>query len=230
MDVFCRQVRRADLIPVSQAPEPSDFNDKVRQPGSAFLAVNPQPSGRQWSGREYWQRAHKDLHKSYGGICAYCGSYAILPNSKQNNPLGGSSVDHFLPKSATPSKAYEWSNFRLCRARLNNHKGNHEDVLDPFKLSPGWFQMDFRTFLLVANPCLRQSDQDLVQATIDRLKLNTDNDYVNERVVVVSEYCKGKITFATLEKRFPFLAAEMTRQDFENKFLPKMSAQLKTVS
>ena len=217
------------MIPVSQAPEPSDFNNKVRQPGSTFLAINPQPSGSQWNGREYWQRAHNDLYKSYRGICAYCGSQTVLPNSKQNNPPMGSSVDHFLPKSVTPSKAYEWSNFRLCRARLNSHKGNHEDVLDPFKLSSGWFQMDFSTFLLVANPCLPQSDQDLVQATIDRLKLNTDNDYVTERVIVVSEYCKSKITFETLEKRYPFLAAEMTRQNFESTFLPRMSVQVKTI-
>ena len=112
----------------------------------------------------------------------------------------------------------------MCRARLNQRKDNHQDVLDPFNLSPGWFELNFQTFLLSPKSTLSQGDQDRVVATIGRLELNTDNDYVDERVGAIRQYCLGKATFAQLCARYPFIAAEMMRQDFDRKFFVSMAA------
>ena len=133
-----------------------------------------------------------------------------------------SSVDHFVPKSVAPTQAYEWGNFRLCRRRLNERKDIHRDVLDPFTLAPGWFELDFRTFLLVPNSTLPHVDRAQVVETIDRLQLNADNDYVNERIGVIRQYCLGHARFAQLVDFYPFIAAEMYRQDFNANFLPRM--------
>ena len=121
-------------------------------------------------------------------------------------------------------QAYEWNNFRLCRSRLNQRKDHHTDVLDPFVLPPGWFNLNFRTFLLLPSPTLAAPDRKRVQDTIDRLQLNTDNDYVNERIGVIRQYCLGKATFTQLLSTYPFIAAEMQTQNFDTNFLPRMTA------
>jgi hypothetical protein len=97
-------------------------------------------------------------------------------------------------------------------------------VLDPFTIAPGWFKLNFLTFLLEPNQTLPPADQARVVATIDRLQLNTDNDYVNERIGAIREYCKGRATLAQLDRRYPFIAAEMRNQSFDTDFLPRMRA------
>jgi len=222
MDFLCRIIWGVALIPVTPVTEPADFHSKVRVPGTGFLKTTPNPRPIQWQTHDYWRKALGDLFVAYRGICAYCGSWtkrATAITSPQD-----SSVDHFVPKSAVPSQAYEWDNFRLCRRRLNKRKGSHSDVLDPFTLAARWFNVDFRTFLLKANAALPVVDHARVVATINRLELNIDNDYVNERVGAVREYCLGSATFAQLVNRYPFIAAEMQAQDFDTNFLPRMKA------
>ena len=138
-----------------------------------------------------------------------------------------SSVDHFIPKSKSPSQAYDWDNFRLSRARLNNRKSNHDDVLDPFALPNGWFTIDFRSFLVVPNQDLPDPSKAEVRATIGRLELNSDNDYVQERIGVVRGYCLGNVTPGMLDAFWPFIAREMDAQDFDTVFLPTMQAVFK---
>jgi len=225
MDILCRLIWSVALIPVTPVAEPADFHSKVRAPGAAFLRTTPNPSSPQWRRNDYWRRALGDLFNAYNGICAYCASWTFRAN-QTTRPEDGT-TDHFVPKSAVPAQAYEWDNFRLCRGRLNMRKENYRDVLDPLTLAPGWFKLDFRTFLLVPNPTLPAMDRARVVATIDRLQLNTDNDYVTERVGAIREYCAGKATLAQLDKRYPFFAAEMRDQDFDTKFLPGMRAVFK---
>ena len=107
---------------------------------------------------------------------------------------------------------------------MNNRKGNHNDVLDPFTLPDRWFTLDFTSFLVFPYSALSGSKRNRVQETINRLELNTDNDYVQERVNVVQEYCIGKWTLATLDDFWPFIAREMIAQDFDTLFLPSMRA------
>lgn len=203
------------MIPVTLVAELANFNDKVRLPGTAFLATTPNPSGRQWDSNDFWRRALQDLIDAYNEICAYCSSWTHRQDS---------SIDHFVPRSVAPARAYEWDNFRLSRQRLNNRKGNYQDVIDPFNLAPGWFKLDFPTFRLVPNPNLPAEDRGRVVATIDRLQFNNDNDYVNERVGAIRQYCLGKATFAQLVHLYPFIAAEMRAQDFDTNFLAGMRA------
>lgn len=212
------------MIPVTQAAEPPDFDANVRQRGLVFLARVPNPNGNQWNSHSYWADALGDLHTSYDDVCAYCGSFTLraagsVPES--------SSVDHYIPKQTDPHSAYEWDNYRLCRARLNHRKDNHQDVLDPFTIPEGWFQLDFRTFLIRPSPALAPGERELVSATIDRLQLNADSDYVDERVRVVRAYCLQKATFEDLSRRYPFIASEMTRQNFDVDLLPSMSTGFK---
>ncbi len=220
MDLLCGIIWGLALIPVSPVAEPAGFDAKVRIPGKAFLMTVANPVGFQWHGKDYWRRALDDLFRAYQGVCAYCASWTKRATA-MTTPQD-SSIDHFVPRSAVPAKAYEWDNFRLCRGRLNMRKASHSDVLDPFTLNQGWFKLDFRTFLLVPDSSLSTADRGRVLATIDRLQLNSDNDYVNERVRAIRSYCLGAATFAQLASRYPFIAAEMRAQNFDSNFLPRM--------
>lgn len=132
-------------------------------------------------------------------------------------------MDHFIPKSTKPGQAYEWTNFRLCRTRLNNRKGNHTDVLDPFTVPDRWFTLDFTSFLIRPNSALSVTEYDDVQKTIDRLDLNGDDDYVQERIHVIQEYCLGNADIAAVDARWPFVAREMRAQDFDRVYRPSLT-------
>ena len=209
------------MIPVDPAVEPADFNVRVRQPGAAFLHTTPHPNTHAWRSHEYWRRATPDLLAAYNYTCSYSGSWTKANVPGASTPQD-SSVDHFIPKTMTPALAYEWDNFRLSRTRLNNRKGNHNDVLDPFTLPNRWFTLDFRSFLILPNHALSNSDKSKVRNTVDRLRLNTDNDYVQERVAVVREYCLGNYDLDMLDDFWPFIAREMRAQSFDTMFLPLM--------
>jgi hypothetical protein len=191
------------VIPVQEQPEPSDFAQKVRKPGTAFLRqINHPPN---WENREYWRNALPALYQSYAGICAYSAHW--IPND-----TGVATVDHFIPKSDAPHLAYEWSNYRLTSLKLNGRKGNYQDVLDPFKLKPNWFILDFPSLLIKPNPALLAHQKEQVIATIKRLKLNNDDTCVQARQHWVLFFCAG-CSFEFLKRHAPFIALELQRQN-----------------
>lgn len=66
--------------------------------------------------------------------------------------------------------------------------------------------------MLKPNPILDRALRVQISNTIHGLKLNSDDYYPQERCNILSEYAKGEITFGFLERRYPFLAKEITRQ------------------
>ncbi len=190
------------MIRVLARAEYPGFDAEVRQPGAAFLLQSPAPNSKEFSKKNFWSRAAKELHVAYGGVCAYTAMY--LPEQ--------GSVDHFLPKNTHPHLAYEWSNYRLASGRVNNAKSNQADILDPFILQDDWFFLDLPSCMLKANPGLEKPLRSQINNTINGLKLNSDDYYAQERCNILIEYAKGEISLRFLERRYPFLAKEVTRQ------------------
>jgi hypothetical protein len=156
------------LIPVIPQPEPSDFDQKVRQPGRAWIAEKGHdPSKRvpkKTKIEPYWRDSLDDLHRAYGGICAYLCVYI-----ERTSPP---TVDHFVSKLQRLDLAYEWSNYRLAYSMLNSRKGEFQDVLDPFTLALNTFELDlFEGGVWPANH-LGTAQRGAAQATINRLNLN----------------------------------------------------------
>lgn len=205
-----------------QATEPANFDSLVRIPGNRFLARKPNPTPQEWSRKALWRKVHDDLYSAYSGICSYCASWTPRRGPVAGGAADHTSVDHYVPKSQDTSLAYEWSNYRLARSRLNHRKDNWNDVLDPVAIGVGWFYLDFTTYLLAPNGQLNKAEQQLVWDTINRLQLNTDQDYVSERVGVITEYAKGNINWALVNTRYPFIAEQMTAQDFDNNYKDKI--------
>lgn len=119
-----------------------------------------------------------------------------------------------------PSLAYEWSNYRLCRAKLNNRKSDFEDIIDPCTIQNGWFRLNFATFELFPDPALSNEKKQKVQDSIVRLELNQDDSLVQERVMAVYAYADGKLPFQRLTQYYPFIASEMKAQNFDIAHLP----------
>lgn len=200
------------MIPITPQPEPADFADRVGNPGAIFLAQNSRPAN--WPKKEYWRRIIPDLHQAYRGICAYCVEWIPLTTSTPH-------VDHFKPKERYPEDAYKWSNYRLASPRFNSRKSTHEDVLDPFILSPDWFMIDFPSLQLKEGSALSSSQINQVKATINRLKLN-DETCINSRKRWIRDYCQGKIIFDFLKDNAPFIAYELERQDLVDRIKQMM--------
>lgn len=190
------------MIRVDPKPEYPRFKAEVRAPGAAFLATCPKPTSEQFRNKNFWNRAAKDLHAAYSGICAYTAMY--LPDQ--------GSVDHFLPKTSHPQLAYEWSNFRLASGRVNATKGNSSAILDPFLIQDDWFYMDIPACLLRPNPALPKQLRAQIATTINSLRLNQDDNYVQERCNILIDYARADISQTFLQRRYPFLAKEVTRQ------------------
>jgi len=190
------------LIPVALAPEPLTFETEVRRPGSQFLKKHPKPSNNDFKQAPYWRECLGDMHKAYGGICAYSARW-----------LSHGTVDHFHPKSVRPDLAYEWTNYRYASERMNSYKGDSTAVADPCSILPGWFALDFSTFFAVPGDNLPQKVTVLVSETIRVLRLNKDNTLVEERFLAVEDYARGDVTLEYLDRRYPFIAHELRRQN-----------------
>lgn len=192
------------MIHVSSQAEPYTFDNQVRIPGQAFLLRFPNPTSRDYSHHraDYWRSCLGELHKSYSEICSYMAEWILLRDS---------SVDHFVPKSADKSKVYEWTNYRLALKQLNQNKGQAA-ILDPFTITNGWFIIDFDTFFVKPEPSLDKARKADVRFAIQKLKLNNDM-FRNRRIEHIRSYCNGRADIASLERRAPFIALELHRQN-----------------
>ena len=204
------------MIRVPPKPEPKAFQNLVREPGQRFLTETPHPTSRQWGRHRYWREILRLLYDAYDGVCAYSCHWISFDT-------GADSVEHFIPKSAKPKLAYEWSNYRLVCGRLNGRKRNFRDVLDPFRVKNGWFVIDFPSLQVEPSRHLSPKRRARVQATIDRLKLNDEGTCLKNRAEYVKDYCLGHIDFPYLRRKAPFLALELRRQRLLNRIKDMMS-------
>jgi hypothetical protein len=187
--------------------EPHNFNAKVRTPGKKFLLKTPKPTHEEFKRNSYWKHASKEVYEAYSRVCAYTCRYIDVPSG---------SIDHFYSKSTHPQQAYEWENYRLCMHRVNGHKGASVDAIDPFKVLPGWFVIDFPSCLVKAGVGLDEQTCQSVEATIKTLKLNDDDTFVQDRCDVMVMYACGDVALGYLKKHRPFLAVEVERQGIEH--------------
>jgi hypothetical protein len=193
------------VIPVNPAPEPANFNAQVRIPGASYLASLPVgQTVRFKKSNSYWTRALPDLHRAYHGICAYTCHY--IPSD-----TGMDTADHFQPKKAFPNLAYEWTNLRLVSNRMNARKGTFTDVVDPFAVLPGMFELDFPSLQVKPGAAMTGTNRSLADSTIKRLKLNHERN-INARLEYVVRYRDSRYDFQHLAEHAPFIYSELQRQ------------------
>jgi 5-methylcytosine-specific restriction endonuclease McrA len=217
------------VIRVEEQPAPEDFDTKVRAPGLSALAEltggkptitrrGPKRSQLIVAGKpvtraedippgklpEFWTRALDDLLERYERRCAYACVYI-------ERVSGAATVDHWEPKSKDPRLAYEWSNFRLACSLMNARKGVHTNIVDPFKVEDGWFELELVDFGVIPGHALRGPQRATVENTIDEFQLNC-HECRQLRGEYASAYWEREIRLGYLERRAPFVARELRRQ------------------
>lgn len=202
------------MLKVVIAPEPVDFDARVRQPGLAWMAENGiDPNVHLPKGvdlKSFWKECLKDLRTAFGGWCCYTGQYL--------NIVDVVPVEHAWPKKYHPNLAYEWSNYRYAASRINSRKWI-KDILDPAVLPKNTdvYHLELVTGSIFPNPALKASVPLLYQAaeeTISNLSLD-DSLYRDYRVEVWDDYLKstkGLPEKDRLKKANKFVWYEASRQ------------------
>lgn len=190
------------MIRVELRPEYESFDRDVRRPGAAFLSTNSAPNNKEFRKHEYWSRSRRQLWEAYDRICAYTSFYL---------PTGGS-VDHFVPKSCMPQLAYEWSNFRLCEERVNNWKKSSLIAIDPCFMESDWVYLSLPECIIKVSNVAGPIAKARLKQTIELLRLNKDDTFVDFRFSLVRDFVHGITDLAFLKTYYPFVGREVERQ------------------
>lgn len=185
------------MIHFSAPAKPDDFDEKVRQPGTAWLAQHP--VGRP---KDYWQLCKGELADGFRNLCAYSAMY---------EPVG--TVDHYLSCAVDRSQAYEWSNYRFASGWINSSKQNADaTVLDPLRVEDGWFEILLPSLQLVLTDAISPEERDRAQYTLTRLHLRDDERVIRQRRAWYKLYQEGSLTLDGLEKMAPLIARAVRKQ------------------
>ncbi len=210
------------MIQVLLAAEPVGFDVNVRQKGLSAIdemvgrkprLTRPGRKRPKIAQREqdipadkfppFWRDSLDDLLASYDRRCAFLALYL-------EHATGNPSVDHMLPKSKCWDQVYEWSNYRLCAATINARKSDLTGIVDPVDCRSGWFAMDLVGFQIIAGDRAPGNKAAEINAT---LELVNARDCCRAREEYVANYLAGEIPLSYLERRAPFIAAELRRQE-----------------
>lgn len=219
------------MIRVVPAKEPPSFNVHVRQRGNDAIARLLGKTVKGTGGRKpkstyaraedipsekfpaLWAQPRKadgestldDMMALYGQQCAYLAMHI-------ERATGSPTIDHFIAKSTNWQLVYEWSNYRLSAACVNAAKGVLE-VVDPFDVRAGWFELNFATFHVQRGHNAPTLQHTKIDNTLRLLNLRDCRQHREEYVNLYRLGPRNKgIDLAYLEYRAPFLASELRRQ------------------
>ncbi|MGK3968995.1 hypothetical protein WMF38_36630 [Sorangium sp. So ce118] len=219
------------MIRTVLAAEPTSFDDRVRKRGkdaiTRLLGKPVKGKGGRKPKKTYareedipseafpalWIQPRKadgkstldDMMDLYGQQCAYLAMHI-------EKATGSPTVDHFIPKSTSWRLVYEWSNYRLSAACVNAAK-SVLDVVDPFEVQAGWFELNFATFHVQRGRGAPNAQHTKIDNTLPMLNLR---ECRQQREEYVTRYQLGPgnkgIDLAYLAHRAPFIASELRRQ------------------
>lgn len=213
------------MIRVDLAPEPADFDIRVRLRGLSAIdelvgrapriphrrkrrakVANQESEIRSRFFPTFWRDAIDDMMVAYERRCAYLAM--IIEET------GSPTIDHVIPKSVAWDQVYEWSNYRLCAGVVNSKKGDLIGFVDPFEAHTGWFELNLTSYRVVRGRSAPESMHKLIDATLPLLNIR---DCCVQRKQYIEQYRRGPgpgigIDLAYLEYRAPFIARELRRQ------------------
>lgn len=196
------------MIPVSRhvlAPEPEGFDEKCRQKGRDWLLTHPKdrrPKGRARP-KDFWSPFRPALADRFSNLCAY---------GAMHEPVG--TVDHFKAVDGDESLAYDWSNYRFASGWLNSSKNKCAEVLDPFDVQLGWFEVLLPSLqLVVRKDRIPKTLHPLVEDTLRRLHLRDDERIVRQRRMWLKLYEEGHLDLEGLTQLAPLIADAVRARD-----------------
>lgn len=185
------------MIFVKRVNEPADFDNVVRMRGNEWLKANPVKRPK-----DLWTPFRAKLAEGFKFRCAY---------SAMEIPYDGT-VDHFLSCKHHRHLAYDWANYRYCLASINSRKKNRDaQILDPYEIDDGWFEVTILGFLVKITPKLPTDLKDKAKATIKILGLNRQ-EIIDFRLRQYHRYIRGQLTLEHLQEVAPLIAQAIIRR------------------
>ena len=181
------------MIPVAKVRKPRGFDAKVKTPGDAWLAANPQAKRP----KALWVPYTAELSDGFGGLCGY---------AAMHDPTGGT-VDHFLSFKHHRDLAYDWGNYRFASAAMNASKQSADAaVLDPYQVGEGWFEIVLPSLQMRVSDVVPAAMKAKAEHTLQRLKLRDGERVIRWRQSWYSLYRSGGLTLEGLRQVAPLLA------------------------
>lgn len=185
------------MIRFEPVPEPEDFQERARTPGTAWLTAHPEAKRP----RDYWTPFKGALASGFRHLCAYSAMY---------EPVG--TVDHFVSWHEDRSKAYEWENYSAAWANASKQKAPAATLLDPFEIEDGWFEILLPSLQLRVSETLPEEFRERAEHTLTRLHLRDDERVMRQRQEWQRMYESGELTLEGLAKKAPLIAKAIERQ------------------
>lgn len=192
------------MIPVSNPiPEPPGFKEECETKGKKWLSKR-RASGTPLPERppDYWSPFRPALAEGFSNRCGYNGY-----------DLPSGTVDHHVSWNENPDLAFEWGNYRFIEGAVNSSKGSvpSADLLDPFEVQAGWFEILLPSCQMVATAQLPPAYRQRAETTLTRLGLRDRENYVRCRRRWLEEYDTASVderpgVLRVLDRRFPLLA------------------------
>ena len=179
------------MIPVVPVSEPPDFDERGRKPGNTWLTTNAQADRP----RDFWSPFRHALAEGFHERCGYT---AMID-------LNGT-VDHFRSYKTHPELSYEWSNYRYASGFVNSAKKRAE-VLDPYEVGEGWFEVMLPSLQLVATDKVPPEFRQIVAQTLKILPIAHDERVLRQRRAWYEKFQQGKLSLEGLRDVAPLIAA-----------------------
>lgn len=192
--------RGLGVIPVAHPiPEPLEFDAKCRVKGKAWLAAHA--SGRP---DDKWSPFRLDLAAGFADRCGYGAMW-----------ISSGTVDHFVSCDEDRNQAYEWSNYRYVEGWFNSSKTKlpSTNLLDPFEIQPGWFEVDLPSLQLRLTDAVPAAVLQRAEFTLKRLPLRDDERVIRQRRAWLEMYEQGT-PLAVIEQKAPLIAQAIRRQNW----------------
>ena len=178
--------------------KPPGFVRAVERPGKRWLATHKQERPR-----DLWSKFKPQLAEAFRNLCAYSAMY---------EPVG--TIDHFVSISEDRRRAYDWTNYRYCSGWLNSSKQHlpSKDVLDPFLVRDGWFEILLPSLQLVVADALPRAYRARANRMLVRLHLRDGEAVMRQRRMWLRMYEEGKLPLEGLAKMAPLIAKAVQKR------------------
>lgn len=186
------------MIPVIATDEPENFDQDWRTKGLAWLSDNPDAARP----RDLWSPFRLQLADAFKNRCGFGAMW-----------ISSGTVDHFLSCNEDRELAYEWSNYRFVEGWINSSKNKKKaaDVLDPFEVGEGWFEIVLSSLQMVVSQSIPEQYRVLAEKTLSTLPLRDDERILRTRRMWLEMYEQG-MPMALLKDRAPLIATAVEKQ------------------
>ena len=183
------------MIPVTEVPEPSQFDTRARKPGNVWLTDNPNVDRP----RDFWSPFRAVLATGFKDRCGYSAMHDLT-----------GTVDHFKSFKTDRSSAYEWSNYRYASQWLNSSK-KARAVLDPYEIGQGWFEVLLPSMELVLTASIPADVKPRAQAMLESFPIGRDPRIIRQRRAWYEMHKAKKLTLEGLRDVAPQIAEAVDR-------------------